>query len=438
MDRRNFIKNSSKTGIALMALSLIPLKAAQKYKSLSSLKKDPDKLFNLPDFLEYKIVARNGEVMSDGLQTPPRPDGMACFQNNNGTITLIKNHEIGSRRLPSSYDSNLPKSISYDTNFAGVPYTGGTTNLVLDPKSLKRIDHYRSLAGTINNCAGGRTSWGSWISCEETRMDDHGYAFEVYANKRPNSVRRLDYMGRFNREAVSIYEPTGIVYQTEDDSSGLFYRFLPSDPKDLAKPGKLQALKIKSQIDPRNPKNNIKTGSRFEVEWVNIDDFHAQKTTTKYQGSIQGASPFNGSEGIITDKKSVFFTCKDGGYMEHGQIFRYYPSKYEGTAKEVEQPGILELFYESKNKDEYWGGDNIVIAPWGDLIICEDNGSRGCKLLGINNQGSIYVIGQVEDSSSEIAGVCFSPDGKNMFLNIQDEGRTIAIYGDWKKINSLY
>ena len=350
MDRRNFIKNSSKTGIALMALSLLPLKAAQKYKSLSSLKKDPDKLFNLPDFLEYKIVARNGEMMSDGLQTPPRPDGMACFQNNDGTITLIKNHEIGSRRLPSSYDSNLPKSISYDTNFAGVPYTGGTTNLVLDPKSLKRIDHYRSLAGTINNCAGGRTSWGSWISCEETRMDDHGYAFEVYANKRPNSVRRLDYMGRFNREAVSIYEPNGIVYQTEDDSSGLFYRFLPSYPKDLAKPGKLQALKIKSQIDPRNPKNNIKTGSRYEVEWVDIEDFHAKKTTTKYQGSIQGASPFNGSEGIITDKKSVFFTCKDGGYMEHGQIFRYYPSKYEGTAKEVEQPGILELFYESKNK----------------------------------------------------------------------------------------
>ena len=438
MDRRNFIKNSSKTGIALMALSLIPLKAAEKHKSLSSLKKDPDKLFNLPDFLEYKIVARNGEEMSDGLQTPPRPDGMACFQNNDGTITLIKNHEIGSRRLPSSYDSNLPKSISYDTNFAGVPYTGGTTNLVLDPKSLKRIDHYRSLAGTINNCAGGRTSWGSWISCEETRMDDHGYAFEVYADKKPNSVRRLDYMGRFNREAVSIYEPNGIVYQTEDDSSGLFYRFLPSDPKDLAQPGKLQALKIKSQIDPRNPKNNITTGSRFEVEWVDIVDFHAKKNTTKYQGSIQGASPFNGSEGIITDKKSVFFTCKDGGYKEHGQIFRYYPSKYEGTAKEVEQPGILELFYESKNKDEYWGGDNIVIAPWGDLIICEDNGSRGCKLLGINNHGSIYVIGQVEDSSSEIAGVCFSPDGKNMFLNIQDEGRTIAIFGDWKKIQTLY
>jgi len=66
MDRRNFIKNSSKTGIALMALSLIPLKATEKNKSLRSLKKDPNKLFNLPDFLEYKIVAKNGEMMSDG------------------------------------------------------------------------------------------------------------------------------------------------------------------------------------------------------------------------------------------------------------------------------------------------------------------------------------------------------------------------------------
>ena len=48
------------------------------------------------------------------------------------------------------------------------------------------------------------------------------------------------------------------------------------------------------------------------------------------------------------------------------------------------------------------------------------------------------MIGQVEDSSSEIAGVCFSPDGSTMFLNIQDEGRTIAILGDWQKIQNLY
>ena len=98
---------------------------------------------------------------------------------------------------------------------------------------------------------------------EETRMDDHGYAFEVFADKKMSSVRRLNYMGRFNREAVSIYEPNGIVYQTEDDSSGLFYRFIPSDKKDLTNHKKLQALKIKSQIDPRNLKNNIQNGIKI-------------------------------------------------------------------------------------------------------------------------------------------------------------------------------
>ena len=40
MDRRNFIKNSTKTGIALMALSLMHLKASEKNQSLINLKKD--------------------------------------------------------------------------------------------------------------------------------------------------------------------------------------------------------------------------------------------------------------------------------------------------------------------------------------------------------------------------------------------------------------
>ena len=60
MDRRNFLKNSTKVGAALMALSLTPLKAKEKSNSLISLKKVPNKLFNLPNFLEYKVVAKNG------------------------------------------------------------------------------------------------------------------------------------------------------------------------------------------------------------------------------------------------------------------------------------------------------------------------------------------------------------------------------------------
>ena len=173
----------------------------------------------------------------------------------------------------------------------------------------------------------------------------------------------------------------------------------------------------------------ISVGDNFPVEWVRIKDPLAKSTKTKIQGKKIGASIFNGGEGIIftNDKNmtsNIFFTCKKGGKAGLGQIWKYSPVNSE-----------ISLFYESDNASNLWEGDNINITPWGDLIICEDNGSNACKLIGCTPNGTLYPLGRVAgNSSSEIAGICFSPDGKNMYLNIQDRGKTIAVTGDWNKI----
>jgi secreted PhoX family phosphatase len=74
--------------------------------------------------------------------------------------------------------------------------------------------------------------------------------------------------------------------------------------------------------------------------------------------------------------------------------------------------------------------DNLTMAPWGDLVICEDT-ALNCGVIGITPEGEQYQIADNVYSDSEMTGVCFSPDGKTMFVNIQYPGMTLAISGEW-------
>jgi secreted PhoX family phosphatase len=129
------------------------------------------------------------------------------------------------------------------------------------------------------------------------------------------------------------------------------------------------------------------------------------------------------------------FACTNGGQSRLGQIFKYRPSPFEGTSEEQKAPGELSLIAESNEHSLLKNCDNLTMAPWGDLVVCEDTTHYDgyCAVVGVRPDGSQYLLANNAHSKSELAGVCFSPDGKILFVNIQYPGLTIAITGPWPK-----
>jgi len=424
---------------------------------------DPKGFMDLPRGFTYTVISHTGQMMDDGLLLPGLPDGMAAFPGPNGRVIVVRNHELtpGDPTVgPFGYLYELLPSISaasvYDMR-GGRPHLGGTTTFVYNPATGRIERQFLSLVGTLRNCAGGPTPWNTWISCEESidRVDvdgaekDHGYNFEVPASADSGLVPAvpLKAMGRFYHEAVAVHPPTGIVYQTEDRGNGLLYRFIPQVPGQLGAGGRLQVLAVRDQmtLDTRNwadtGKPRLPVRERLAVRWMDIDEVESPNDDLRRRGAEMGATIFARGEGMWYGQDEVYFACTNGGLSQRGQIFRYVPSPAEGTAGEEASPAYLELYLEPDNALLLESCDNVAIAPWGDLIICEDNAAPppvagpqapANYLRGVTPDGKLYTLGRNRyPGTSELAGACFAPNTDTMFVNIYEPGLTLAITGPW-------
>ena len=418
LSRRQFftLAGASAAGAVLLspleAFYAKPAIAAGPYGSLIT---DPLGVLDLPSGFTYRRLSETGQTMTDGYRVPGGHDGMAAFaESGTGNTILIRNHEL---TTGTTGGVGAPSGSKYNTNALG-----GCTKLVVN-STRNLVSHRGVLAGTIRNCAGGPTPSGSWLTCEETFQTNngkkHGYVFEVpsSANGFVTPVP-LTAMGRFNHEAAAVDPNTGYIYMTEDQPNGLFYRFIPNNINNLSAGGVLSALRIGSSS--RNTTTGFPKNSPTSVTWVQINTPDPASTdSVRTEGSGKGAATFSGGEGIFYGGGFVYFTCKSGGSKADGQIWRYSPTN-----------NTVELYIEPNNSGVLDNPDNIVVFPGRDIFLCED-GDGTDYILGITPSGSLYKFGMNRLNTSEFAGVCFSPDGQTMFVNMQSPGITFAIWGPW-------
>jgi len=405
---------------------------------------DPGGLIDLPKGFQYRIISEEGSPLSSGGVVPGDHDGMAAFRGpSSGTAVLIRNHEL--KPEDGSPVVGTPNT-SYDDD-----ETGGTTGILVNLEDRTEIEDFVTSSGTRNNCAGGATPWGTWLTCEEDRTDGHGYVFEVDPNDPENELSRTPIrgMGFFSHEAVDIDPATGIAYLTEDDFRGsitddpndevvadvpdteggrgtrvsFLYRYIPNErgqrPGALQQGGRLQVMTLDKRRD-----YNVDLAfpdDRFQVVWKDVipEEPHESAEDLK-------AARFNRLEGAYFAGGAFWFDDTIGGEERLGQIFRYLPGS-----------NTLELFYEGTDPGKMESPDNIVVTPWGDLWFAEDEtidgGDTINRVMGVTPDGQVYSFARNRLNDSEFAGPTFAPDGKTFFVNFQNPGLTFAIWGPFKQ-----
>ena len=353
----------------------------------------------------------------------------------------------------SDNEWNLVKNSQYNRRISGeteIPFVNA------------EIQGKKSALGTMANCSGGVTAWGTILSCEENYGDYYGeyeyyqgnkirnpsakYGWENFFDSNPEHygwVVEIDpmtgkakkhlSMGRFEHECAKTTvakDGRTVVYSGDDQDDEHLYKFI-SDKKGSLDKGTLYVAHLETgtwrPITLENPK--------LKGKFKNLTDLLIH---TRRAAKLLDATPLNRPEDIeiLKDSNTVLVACTNNKKRldAHGYILAIDEENQDPLSLKFKSYKWLDCGPDAGMSCP----DNFTLDKKGNLWVTSDISEkmiRDFPYKGFGNNGLFYIPTSGEDKGvvyqvascpvdAEFTGPCFSPDFKTLFLSVQHPGNS--------------
>ena len=486
-DRREFLKFMGKGGLTLGLLPVI--NACQslglgKSMPIEAIAPSSEDNLVLSPGLKWNTLISWGDPINKSEQFGFNNDYIAFIPVSDTEALLWVNHESPSPIFVSKYvrggkrtkeqvmaeqkvvGGSIIKIVKTDRGWEYIPNApvnrriDGTTKIPF--ANGERIAGKKYAIGTLGNCAGGYTPWGTIITCEENYHDYYGenekqknsfkrttaeralgwdqffkyspehYGWCVEVNPVTGHAVKHTSLGRYAHECATVTEARDgriVVYSGDDKNDECVYKLISKD------------------------QNSIHNGDLYVADtvkgkWISLDLKKQPKLRKYYKNQLEvlrhtrfaahelGATALDRPEDIEIDpiNGDVYITMTNnkpkGNY--HGSILKIVekdgdPASLEFTASTFLAGGEMTGFSSPDNmvfdrKGNLWMTNDISKKSMGKAPYTKfkNNGLFYIPLRGAH-AGKVFQVASAPNDA-ELTGPCFSEDGKTLFLSVQHPG----------------